>query len=74
MSLTFREREILLWAAEGKSDPVIAEILGISHSTVRFHIKNIFRKFEVNERTLAVVKAIKMRLISPSYIGTPYQG
>lgn len=72
--LTIREREILLWAAEGKSDPVIAEILGISHSTVRFHIKNIFRKLEVNERTLAVVKAIRMRMISPSFIGTPYQG
>lgn len=74
IELTGREKEILLWAAEGKSDPVIADILGITHSTVRFHISNIFRKLNVNERTLAVVKAIRMRLISPSYIVTPYQG
>lgn len=72
--LTAREKEILLWAAEGKSDPIIGEILGISHSTVRFHINNIFQKLQANERTLAVVKAIRMRIISPSYIGTPYHG
>jgi DNA-binding CsgD family transcriptional regulator len=45
---------------------VIADILMIKHSTVRFHIKNIFHKLEVNERTLAVVKAIKLGLITPT--------
>ena len=74
ITLSAREAEILLWAAEGKSDPVIAEILGIKHSTVRFHIQNIFKKLGVNERTMAVVKAIKLRLISPSYIGFPHKG
>jgi DNA-binding CsgD family transcriptional regulator len=74
IKLSAREREILLWAAEGKSDPVIAELLEIKHSTVRFHIQNVFKKLGVNERTMAVVKAIKMRLISPSYIGFPYKG
>ncbi len=74
ITLSAREREILLWAAEGKSDPVIAELLEIKHSTVRYHIQNIFKKLGVNERTMAVVKAIKMRLISPSYIGFSYKG
>lgn len=72
--LTDREREILLWASEGKSDTMIADILQIKHSTVRYHISNIFKKLEVNERTLAVVKAIKMRLITPSSVGIPHQG
>jgi DNA-binding CsgD family transcriptional regulator len=67
--LTAREKEILLWAAEGKSDAVIAEIIGISHATVRFHMNNIFRKLNANERTLATVKAIRHGLILPSYVG-----
>ncbi len=66
--LTEREREILLWAAEGKSDSVIAEILGVSHSTIRFHMNKIFKKLDANERTLATVKAIRHGLILPSYV------
>jgi DNA-binding NarL/FixJ family response regulator len=34
--LTSREKKILLWAAEGKSGSVIAEIIGVSHATIRF--------------------------------------
>lgn len=67
--LTSREKEILLWAAEGKSDSIIGEILGVSHATIRFHMNNIFRKLGANERTLATVKAIRQGLILPSYIG-----
>lgn len=66
--LTEREREILLWISEGKSDPVIADIVGISYPTVRYHMKNIFEKLDVNERTFAVVKAIRHGLILPSYV------
>ena len=66
--LTSREKEILLWAAEGKSDSVIAEIIGVSHATIRFHMNNIFKKLDANERTLATVKAIRKGLILPSYI------
>jgi DNA-binding CsgD family transcriptional regulator len=67
--LTAREKEILLWAADGKSDGVIAEIIGISHATIRFHMNNIFKKLNANERTLATVKAIRHGLILPSYVG-----
>ena len=66
--LTSREKEILLWAAEGKSDSVIAEIIGVSHATIRFHMNNIFKKLDANERTLATVKAIRQGLILPSYV------
>ncbi len=68
IQLTDREREILLWVSEGKSDPVIADIMGISYPTVRYHMKNIFYKLNANERTLAVVKAIRYGLILPNYI------
>lgn len=66
--LSEREREILLWMSEGKSDSVIADILGISYATVRYHMNNIFQKLGVNERTLAVVKAIRLGLILPTYL------
>lgn len=66
--LTNREREILLWAAEGKSDSVIADILGLSYSTVRFHTNNAYKKLGANERVYAVTKAIRLGLILPSYV------
>jgi DNA-binding CsgD family transcriptional regulator len=66
--LTDREREILLWAAEGKSDPAIAEIIGVSYPTVRYHLNNVYKKLDANERTFAVVKAIRHGLILPSYV------
>ncbi len=69
--LTMREKEILLWAAEGKSDQIIADIIGISYSGIRFHMNNVFRKFNVNDRTLVIAKAIRHGLILPSYVGIP---
>ncbi len=70
VALSTRETEILHWMCEGKSDNVIADILYIQHSTIRYHIKNIYLKLNANNRTMAVVKAIKLGLISPSFIGT----
>lgn len=65
-ALTSRECEILSWAAEGKSDQDIADIMSISYATVRFHMSNAFRKLDANERTYAVVKAIRHGLINPA--------
>lgn len=66
--LTDREKEILLWAAEGKGDAVIAELIGVSYPTIRFHMNNIFKKLDASERTLATVKAIRLGLILPSVV------
>ena len=66
--LTSREKEILLWVAEGKSDSIIADIIGVSHAAIRFHLNNIFKKLDANERTLATVKALRLGLILPSYV------
>lgn len=66
--LSAREREILLWAAEGKSDQMIADMLHISYPTVRFHLSNIYRKLGANERIFAVVKALRRGLITPNFV------
>jgi LuxR family quorum-sensing system transcriptional regulator CciR len=63
--LTEREREILLWSMRGKSKGVIAEIIDCSKHTVDFHLRNIYRKLEVNNIMPAVLKAISLRLIDP---------
>lgn len=72
--LTPREHEILLWASEGKVDHDIGDILGISAPTVRFHWKNIFEKLDANNRSLAIIKAIRLQIITPHLLRAPYQG
>lgn len=61
--LTPREADCLLWAAEGKSDLDIAIILGISRSTVLKHLRSACDKLDAANRTHAVVKAMRRRLI-----------
>ncbi|MBT5049087.1 MAG: LuxR family transcriptional regulator [Rhodospirillaceae bacterium] len=56
--LSPRERECLLWTAQGKTSDEIASIVGISQETVVFHLKNAMRKFNVYSKHHAVVKAI----------------
>ena len=61
--LSNREREILQWAAIGKSDWEIGEILSISEKTVNAHIENVKRKYGVTSRIHAVVKGMNARAI-----------
>lgn len=65
-SLTPREIECLNWAAEGKSSWEISTIFNCSEATVNFHFSNIRRKFAVNSRQQAIVKAMRLGLISPN--------
>jgi len=58
-SLTQREAQITLEILQGNKDTEIAEKLYIAFSTLRTHIKHIFAKLEVNNRTLLVSKVIK---------------
>ena len=57
--LSPREREILHWISEGKSDWQIGRILAISAKTVNYHTENVKRKFGVATRMQAVVSAIQ---------------
>ena len=61
--LSNREREVLQWAAVGKSDWEIGEILSISEKTVNAHIENVKRKYGVTSRIHAVVKGMNTHAI-----------
>jgi len=51
--LTRREREVAQLLANGKTDAEIAEALCLSTYTVNSHLRKIFSKLEVNNRTQA---------------------
>ena len=61
--LSPRERECLLWAADGKSDWDISAILGISQKTVEKHLSNCRRKLNAVNRCQAVVRALRFGII-----------
>ena len=64
-SLTAREREVLTWAAHGKTAWEIGEILAIAKRTVDEHAQTAFRKLGAVNRTQAVAIALRERLIEP---------
>jgi len=64
-SLSDREIELLLLVANGMSNRAIAQKLVISPNTVKYHVKNILTKLDVQNRTEAVTKALQEGLISP---------
>jgi DNA-binding NarL/FixJ family response regulator len=65
--LSDREMEVLVRVVEGKSNKEIASLLGISHQTVKNHITAILRKFGVEDRTQAVVYALKRGWVKLDY-------
>src|SRR5262245_26860253 len=60
--LTQREREVLHWVVEGKTNPEIGIILGTSWRTVRKQLESIFQKLNVETRTAAAIRAVEMGL------------
>ncbi|MEE4200662.1 helix-turn-helix transcriptional regulator [Erythrobacter sp.] len=62
--LSEREREVLEWAARGKSISAIATILDISPDTAKTYFKRIYAKLGVSDRVGAVVKALRLGLLS----------
>ena len=61
--LTSRETEILSQIAEGKSYTNIADAIFISKETVKYHIKNIYIKLQVNNKADAIKRANEDKLI-----------
>lgn len=59
MPLTERELEILRKVSEGMTNAEIGYALGISAQTVKNHVTSILRKLAVNDRTQAVVTALR---------------
>ncbi|MCL4551037.1 MAG: response regulator transcription factor [Bacteroidetes bacterium] len=57
--LTFKEKEIVAGLVDGLSYKMIAAANIISIETVRFHIKNIYRKLHVNCKAEVITKSLR---------------
>ncbi len=61
--LSSREMEVLIELQGGLSNKEIARALEMTEHTVKFHMKNIFRKLNVDKRARAIIVARQMRLL-----------
>lgn len=61
--LTKTERKILQAVAAGKANKEIAYELNVSENTIKTHVKNVFEKLGVTDRTSAATLAIKRGLV-----------
>ena len=62
-TLTPREVQVMELVSDGRRNKEIAVLLGISEETVQVHLKNIFAKLKVGERTAAVNVAIRRGIV-----------
>lgn len=62
-ALTARERDVLVYVAEGHGNREIGELLGISEHTVKFHLASIYGKLGVGNRMEAVQHALRTGLL-----------
>ena len=58
--LTPRAAEVLLWVAQGKANADVGAILGMSESTVKKHLVEIFEKLGVENRSAASLRALEV--------------
>ena len=61
--LTAREFEVLNYMTEGLSNPEIANKIFVSECTVKAHVGHILEKMRVQNRILAIIKAIKEDIV-----------
>jgi two-component system NarL family response regulator len=64
MPTSKRELEVLRLVAQGKSNLEIITALNIGESTVKSHINRILSKLGVNDRTQAVIVAVKREIVN----------
>ena len=60
--LTRREKQVLNLIGQGLSNSAISQQLGISHDTVKSHVRSILEKLDVADRTQAAVYAVRNNL------------
>jgi DNA-binding CsgD family transcriptional regulator len=63
-ALTARETEVLRWVARGKSNAVIAGIIGVSPHTVDAYLRRIYLKLGVVDRTNAAIRGLGVGLVT----------
>jgi len=64
--LSNRELQCLAWVSKGKTSWETATILGLSESTVNFHLRNASKKLNVYGRQACVAQAIYLGLLTPT--------
>ena len=62
--LTERERQVVQLLSEGLSNKLIADRLGISDHTAKFHVNGVMAKLGASTRTEAVVEAVRRGLVT----------
>ena len=62
-SLSRREKDVLEQLVQGHSNIAIADALGLSEATVRFHLRNILSKLHAQSRTEAAVQAVRHGIV-----------
>jgi len=62
-TLTSRETRIIELMAQGLRNKEVGAILGISEATVHVHVRNVFAKLDVHERTAAVRVALRRGIV-----------
>lgn len=67
--LSVKESEVLHWMADGKKLSDIGELMNLSEDAIRYYLKSIYGKLGVNQRTAAVIKAIRLGLLNPYRVG-----
>jgi DNA-binding CsgD family transcriptional regulator len=68
LGLTPREAEVLSWVAQGKTNPEIAQILGLARRTIHHHLENIYAKLGVETRTAAAIRALEVMRESVAHV------
>lgn len=63
MTLTEREREVLIWATAGKTNAEIAAVLDVGKDSVDADFENIFKVFGVKSRVMAVATALHKQYV-----------
>ncbi len=61
--LSSRQREVLIWTAQGKTTWETSIIMKCAEATVNYHLKQVFRKLRVTNKTHAVSRALNLGLI-----------
>ena len=67
LGLSRRECEVVHELVQGLSNKAIARTLDLTEHTVKFHLKNIFRKLDVSRRTQAIARVCELSVSRETY-------
>lgn len=57
------EKNVMRFLVQGKKNSEIADLLGVSENTVKYHLKNIYQKLEVKNRSQAINRINEVKLL-----------